>query len=225
MYYEAVEHAFKLFPLDPPRQIHPGEFGRARGHGKLLLYGDLESLLGIKIETDEVSEHLEYFSEGVSKVSTKGVLPAIAQARVSFADRPSLYLRGKRTSVRIRNFQGVLAALSKAGETWNWRNRIIVETMYVENADIVCARSSKAGIDVRYDDSGLALPISFDAGALQQNEAVLHLPDASGVIAYGAIRLIFGRVFGASASTGSPVPFEVLDVTNPDDAIDGPDDE
>ena len=214
MYYEAVKAAFNLFPMDPPRLLSPGDYVRIGWGGRVLHYGNLGPLLNIAIEQDEASHSIEYFSSGVVRAGASGDAAGLAQARVGFSDKPGLYVRGTRTVLRMRNLEPVLARLAKAAVDWSLRYRIVVETQVVEHADIVCSNSSSADVRVRYDDGGT--PISVDADYARQQTGLLHLPDVSGTIAFGAIRYVRG-IGALGASAVAPFEYRALDVNNPDD--------
>lgn len=214
MYYEAVKAAFNLFPLDPPGNLSLGDYVRIGRGGRVLHYGNLAELLNHPIDSDEASHSIEYFGQGVVKGGAAGDVTGVAQAKVTFSNKPGLYVRGKRTVYRVRNLEPLLDRLARATTGWSIRYRIVVETQVVEHADICCSSSSTADLRVRYDDVGT--PVSVDADYARQQTGLLHLPDVTGTIAFGAIRYL--PLIGALHGSGR-IPFEyrALDVSNPED--------
>jgi hypothetical protein len=211
MYYDAVKAAFNLFPLDPPSKLNLGDYVRIGLSGKVLHFGNLGSLLGVEIEYDKISHNVEYLSHAVTKASTSAEATGLAKAKIAFSNEPGLYLRGKRTVFKMRNIELVLAKLAKAHVDWSLRYRIVVETHVVEKADIVCSNSSSADIRVGYNDQGL--PVAVDADYAKQVSGLLHLPDVSGTIAFGAIR--FSRLLGTlHATSARSFEYRALDVND-----------
>lgn len=222
MYYEAVKSAFNLFPLDPPGKLSLGDYVRIGRGGKVMHYGNLGSLLSTEIEQDKVSHEVEYLSRGVTKGSSSADAGGIAKAKIAFSNEPGLYLRGKRTVYKMRNIEMLLAKLAKAKVDWSLRYRIVMETQVVERADIICSNATSTDMSVGYDDQGL--PISVDAEYAKQTNGLLHLPNVSGTIAFGAIRYL--PLFGAFGSTSvKPFEYRALDVNDPDDFEENVEDE
>jgi hypothetical protein len=198
MYYEAIKAAFNRFPVDPPGSLRPGDYVRIGWGGKLLHLGSLSSLLKTKLDMDIAESELEYLSNGVTKAQAGLSASQIAEAKIGFSNKPGLYIRGKRRVFRLRNIDMILTKLANVDIGWSIRRRIVVETHDVENADIVCSGDSSADIKVRYDPAGT--PIAVDSEYARQQRGLLHLPNVSGTIAFGAI--FFSR-FGIGASRGS----------------------
>lgn len=216
MYYEAVKAAFNLFPLDPPGNLSLGDYVRIGRGGRVLHFGNLGQLLNHPIEKDETSHSVEYFGEGVVKAGAAGDAVGLAQANVAFSSRPGLYIRGRRTVYRIRNIESLLNRLTRGlPSAWKLRYRIVVETQVVEHADVCCSRTSAADVRVRYDHLGS--PVSVDAEYARQQTGLLHLPDVTGTIAFGAIRYL--PLIGVLHGNAPRLPFEygALNVNEPED--------
>jgi hypothetical protein len=211
MYYEAVKSAFSLFPLDPPGNLSVGDYVRIDSSGRVLHCGNLGTLLGVEIEQDKTSHAIEFLSQGVAKAGVSTEAASLAKAKIAFSNAPGLYLRGKRTVFKMHNFSPILARLAKTKADWSIRYRIVIETHVVEKADIVCANSTSADMSVSYNDQGL--PIELDTSYAKQKNGLLHLPNISGTIAFGAIR--FWRPIGTFGGAAvRPFEYRVLDVND-----------
>lgn len=222
MYYEAIKSAFRLFPQDPPGKLQPGDYVRIGKNGQTRHYGTLGTLLKLPIEVEQVSHSVEYMSEGVTKSGLLGTVEGVAEAKVSFSSRPGVYIKGKRTALRIRNLQPVLHSLARAAVDWSIWFRIVVEAQVVEHADIVCSTETAGNANVAYDQAGMPVKVNADYGS--QLRGLLHLPDVSGTLAFGAIRFIRG--LGAlGANPLEPFQFRHLDVDDPEDVEASIDDE
>ena len=215
MYYEAIKSAFGCFPLDPPRELVVGDYVRITLNGKVHHRGSLAELLGIKIDIDEHIGDMEYMSNSVYKADLGGSIPMNAEAKINFSRTPGLYLKGSRRVLRARNLDAVLSKLSKASVNWSFLNRVVVETHFVENAELYCSGGTSASIKATYGPNGM--PVLIDASAALEQHQLLHLPSVTGTIAFSPIRIIFGRAFGASAPDPRGYVARQMDVNDPDD--------
>jgi len=215
MYYEAIKSAFGCFPLDPPRELIVGDYVRVTWGGKVHHIGNLASLLGIEIETDEHVGAIEYMSSSVSKAGIGVSAPISAEAQISFSKTPGLYLKGTRRVRRARNLDSVFGALSRAQVEWSFRNRIVVETHSVESAELYCSGGTAANMKATYRPNGV--PVSIDASAAIEHRQLLHMPNVTGTIAFSPVRVIFGFALFASAPNPKGYVVREMDVNDPDE--------
>ena len=214
MYYEAVKSAFGCFPLDPPRDLAVGDYVRIASGGRVDHQGNLARLLGIEIEFDEHVAEIEYMSNSVSKAGLGGSAPG-AEANISFSNTPGLYLKGIRKVRRARNLDSLFKALSSAKLDWSFRNRIVVETHYVENAELFCSDGASADMKATYDSSGI--PVKVDANAAIERHKILHMPNVTGTIAFSPVRIVFGFALPASARDPKGYVVREMDASDPDE--------
>lgn len=215
MYYEAIKSAFGCFPLDPPRELIVGDYVRIAFGGKVHHRGNLGKLLGIEIEVDEHVGAIEYMSSSVSKAELAGSAPISAEAKISFSKTPGVYLKGTRRVCRARNLDAMFGVLSKAGVEWSFRNRIVVETHFVENAELYCSGGTAANMKATYGPTGV--PVSIDANAALEHRQLLHMPHVTGTIAFSPVRVIFGFALGASAGDPKGYVVREMDVNDSDE--------
>lgn len=214
MYYEAVKSAFGCFPLDPPRELVVGDYVRIALGGRVDHRGNLAKLLGIEIEFDEHIAEIEYMSNSVSKAGVSGSAPG-AEAKITFSNKPGLYLKGIRKVRRARNLDVLFSELSKANLDWSFRNRIVVETHGVENAELYCSCGVAADMKATYGQSGV--PVTIDANAAIEHSQILHMPNVTGTIAFSPVRIIFGVALPASGRNPKGYVVREMDVTDPDE--------
>ena len=188
MYYEAVKSAFGCFPLNPPRKLEVGDYVRITWGGNVHHHGNLGKLLEIEIDVDEHASDIEYMSIAVSKAAIAGSPSIAPQARISFSNTPGLYLKGTRRVHTARNLDAVLSVLSRATVDWSFRNRIVVETHSVEDAELYCSSGQAAEMQASYSENGV--PISIDASVALKHQRLLHLPSVTGTIAFSPVRII-----------------------------------
>ncbi|ESQ82987.1 hypothetical protein [Asticcacaulis benevestitus] len=214
MYYEAVKSAFRCFPLDPPRNLAVGDYVRIALGGRVHHQGNLAKLLGVEIEFDEHIAEIEYMSDTVLKAGMGGSAPG-TEANISFSNAPGLYLKGIRKVRRVRNLDSLFKALSSAKLDWSFHNRIVVETHYVENAELFCSGGTAADMKATYDASGI--PVKVDANAAIERHQVLHMPNVTGTIAFSPVRIVFG--FALPATSRDPKGYVVreMDASDPDE--------
>lgn len=215
MYYDAVKAAFGCFPLDPPGHLVVGDYVRITWGGKVHQLGNLEKLLGIEIEFDENSSDIEYMSNSVSKAGLSGSAPVGAEAKISFSNTPGLYLKGTRRVRRARNLDAVFGAVSRAQVEWSFRNRIVVETHFVDGAELYCSGGTTAEMKATYGPNGGV--VSIDAGAALEHRSLLHMPNVTGTIAFSPVRLVFGFALPASSPDRRGYVGRELDVNDPDE--------
>jgi len=144
-----------------------------------------------------------------------GSAPIGTEAKISFSNTPGLYLKGTRRVRSARNLDAVFGALSKAEVDWSFRNRIVVETHFVENAELYCSGGTAADMKATYAPNGAA--VSIDASAALEHRHLLHMPSVTGTIAFSPVRIIFG--FALPASPRDPKGYVVreMDVNDPDE--------
>jgi hypothetical protein len=215
IYYEAVKSAFGCFPLDPPRDLVVGDYVRITWGGKVHHRGSLAKLLGIEIEFDEHASDIEYMSNSVSKAELGGSAPLGVEAKISFSSTPGLYLKGTRRVRRARNLDAVFGALSKAQVDWSFRNRIVIETHFVDGAELYCSGGTRSDLKATYGPNGAV--VSIDAGAALEHRHLLHMPNVTGTIAFSPVRLVFGFALPASARDPKGYVVREMDVNDPDE--------
>lgn len=214
MYYEAVKSAFGCFPLDPPRSLVVGDYVRIALGGRVDHRGNLGKLLETEIEFDEHTAEIEYMSNTVSKAGVSGSAPG-AEAKICFSNKPGLYLKGVRKVRRARNLDALFSALSRAKLDWSFRNRIVVETHFVENAELYCSGGVAADMKATYGPTGV--PVTIDANAAVEHNQLLHMPNVTGTIAFSPVRIIFGVALPASGRDPKGYVVREMDVTDPDE--------
>ena len=169
----------------------------------------------MQIETDEHVGTIEYMSRSVAKAEMRGSMPIGAEAKISFANSPGLYLKGNRRVRRARNLETVFGTLSKSGVEWSFRNRVVVETHFVENAELYCSGDAAADMKATYGPNGI--PVSIDASAALERHQLLHMPNVTGTIAFSPVRIIFGFALPASARDPKGFVVREMDVNDPDE--------
>ena len=215
MYYEAIKSAFGCFPLDPPRDLMVGDYVRITWGGKVFHQGNLGELLGIEIELDEHLGDIEYMSHSVSKAQASASAPLSAEARIRFSKTPGLYLKGTRRVRRAKNLDSVFGSLSKSGVDWSFRNRVVVETHSVENAELYCSGGTAADMKATYSPDGV--PVAIDASAALEHRQLLRMPHVTGTIAFSPVRIIFGLALPANARDPKGYVVREMDVNDPDE--------
>jgi hypothetical protein len=214
MYYEAVKSAFGCFPLEPPRELVIGDYVRITWGGRVLHLGNLRALLDLEVEWDEHVGDLEYWSRSVMKAETGAKsAPLGAEAKIMFSHTPGLYLKGTRRVRRARNLDTVYRRLAEADVKWSFLNRIVIETHFVEDAELYCSGGEAAELKATYSPAGTVM--SIDAGAALDHHRIVHLPHVTGTIAFSPVRLIFGRALAATEGDPRGYDVEEMDVNDP----------
>lgn len=215
MYYDAIKSAFGCFPLEPPRALDIGAYVRITWGGRVHHYGNLSELLEVPIEFDEHVGDIEFLSSAVSKGGVGTSLHGSGEAKISFSNKPGIYLKGTRRVRRAKNLDSIYNSLSKADVDWSFRNRIVVETHSVENAELFCSGGIATDMKAMYGSDGA--PVSFDADAAIEQNSLLHLPSVTGTIAFSPVRIVFGHVLGATSGDSEGYVVREMDVKDPDE--------